>query len=155
MERPVRDNVATDIEAHINQLVLKNIPASPIYALVLCGVRLISASKGHVTFHLPITKAQLNSKGGIHGSVSATIVDWAGGMAITSWDLRHKTGASVDMHLSFLSSVGDGDEVEIEGTADRVGANLAFTNVSIYKVEQGQRGRLVATGSHTKFVRAP
>lgn len=98
----------------------------------------------------------MNSKGGLHGSVSATIVDWAGGLAIAAWDRREKTGASVDIHVSYLSSVEEGAEVEIESVAEKVGGSLAFTRVTVYKMEgegEGERGKVVVRGSHTKSVK--
>jgi len=79
----------------------------------------------------------------------------AGGLAIASHDLREKTGASVDIHVTYQSSAKEGDEIEIEGIAEKVGGSLAFTKVNIYRVEDDERGRPVATGSHTKFVRVP
>ncbi|KAJ9626315.1 hypothetical protein H2203_003947 [Taxawa tesnikishii (nom. ined.)] len=139
--------------AHIEKLVENKLPGSPIYAFLLSDVTVVSASKGHVLCRLALTKNHMNSKGGIHGAVSATIVDWMGGMAIASWDLREKTGVSVDIHVTYQSSAKDGDEIEIEGIAEKVGGSLAFTKVNIYKVEDGQRGRTVITGTHTKFVR--
>lgn len=140
--------------AHIEKLIANNLPGSPIYAFLLTPVRVVSASKGHVLCRLPLTQNHMNSKGGIHGSVSATIVDWMGGMAIASWDLREKTGVSVDIHVTYQSSAKEGDEIEIEGIADKVGGSLAFTKVNIFKVQDGQRGAAVITGTHTKFVRA-
>lgn len=138
---------------HIETLIANNLHNSPIYAFLLSPVRVVSASKGHVVCRLLLTKNHLNSKGGIHGAVSATIVDWMGGMAIASYDLREKTGVSVDIHVTYQSSAKDGDEVEIEGIADKVGGSLAFTKVNIFKLQDGQRGPAVVTGTHTKFVR--
>lgn len=94
----------------------------------------------------------MNSGGGIHGSVSATICDWVGGMAIASYDLREKTGVSVDIHVTYQSMAKEGEEIEIEGRADRVGGSLAYTSMKISKVVDGKPGPLVATGSHTKYV---
>lgn len=138
---------------HIETLIANNLHNSPIYAFLLSPVRVVSASKGHVVCRLLLTKNHLNSKGGIHGAVSATIVDWMGGMAIASYDLREKTGVSVDIHVTYQSSAKDGDEVEIEGIADKVGGSLAFTKVNIFKLQDGQRSPAVVTGTHTKFVR--
>ena len=140
---------------HIENLIEKQVAGSPIYGFLLSSVQVTSATKGHVVSRLPMVKNHMNSKGGIHGSVSATIVDWAGGLAIASYDLREKTGASVDIHVTYQSSVKEGDEIEIEGIAEKVGGSLAFTKVNIFKVEAGRRGRAVATGTHTKFVRVP
>lgn len=70
-----------------------------------------------------------------------------------SYDLRERTGASVDINVTYLGSVGEGDEVEIEGVADRVGGSLGFTSVKISKVVNGEVDGLIVQGRHTKFVR--
>ncbi|KAF1356513.1 HotDog domain-containing protein [Delphinella strobiligena] len=139
--------------AHIEKLIATKLPSSPIYAYFLSDVRVISATKGHVVCRLACTMTHMNSGGGLHGSVSATIIDWMGGMAICSHTLKDGSGVSVDIHATYLSSIKDGDEIEIEGLADKVGANMAFTTVHIYRVEEGKRGRAVVSGSHTKFHR--
>jgi acyl-coenzyme A thioesterase 13 len=145
----------SDVLTHINQLWSTLLPASPIYTFLLSPLVITHASPGLVLARLPLTRTHLNSKSGLHGSVSATIVDAFGGLAIASHDLRSKTGASVDIHVSYLGSVGDGDVIEIEGKAEKVGGSLAFTTVSIWKTEGGMRGNLVVAGRHTKFVRQP
>ena len=76
-----------------------------------------------------------------------------GGMAVSSWDIRAKSGVSVDIHVTYQSGAKVGDEIEIEGIAEKVGGTLAFTKITIYKVEEGKRGRIVVTGTHTKFVK--
>jgi len=143
------------IKSHIENLVRTNLPNSPIYNFLLSDVRIASATKGTVKARLTLTRNHINSGGGIHGAVSAAIVDWAGGMAIATWDLRAKTGVSVDIHIRYLSSAREGDEVEIEGTAEKVGGSLAFTRVVISKVVDGGAvvGPVIASGTHTKFVK--
>ena len=138
---------------HVEKLVQTKLPTSPIYAFLLSSIQIISASKGHVVARLPLNKNHMNSGGSLHGAVSAAIVDWAGGMAISTFDIREKTGVSVDIHVTYQSGAKLGEELEIEGIADRVGGSLAFTKISIYKVEAGARGKVVATGTHTKFVK--
>ncbi|KAG7118992.1 Acyl-coenzyme A thioesterase 13 like protein [Verticillium longisporum] len=144
-------------EAHITDYHATRCLASPLYAFLLSpaehGLRLTHASRGRVVFRLPVAACHLNAAGGLHGSVSATIVDWAGGLAVAAWDLRGGTGVSVDIHVSYVSSVRLGEEVEIEGSVDKVGGSLAFTTVGVWKVEEGRRGAVVITGRHTKFVR--
>ena len=80
-------------------------------------------------------------------------MDWGGGMAISSFDLRDKSGVSIDIHVTYQSGAKLGDEIEIEGIAERVGGSLAFTKINIFKVEDGKRGKPVASGTHTKFVK--
>lgn len=140
-------------QAHVEKLVETRIPSSPIYAFLLSPVQIKSASKGQVVARLPLNKNHMNSGGSLHGAVSATIVDWCGGMAISTFDLRDKTGVSVDIHVTYQSGAKLGQEIEIEGIAERVGGSLAFTKISIFKVEDGERGKVVATGTHTKFVK--
>ena len=143
----------TSEHEHVERLVATKIPTSPIYAFLLSPVQIQSASKGHVIARLPLSENHMNSSGSLHGAVSAAIVDWAGGMAIATSDCRDKTGVSVDIHVTYQSGAKLGEEIEIEGIADRVGGSLAFTKINIFKVEDGQRGKLVTTGTHTKFVK--
>ncbi|KAJ4303226.1 hypothetical protein N0V90_002119 [Kalmusia sp. IMI 367209] len=142
-----------EILAHVENFWQARLPHSAIYQLVLSDVKFTHASKGVVRARLALTKNHVNSHGGIHGSVSATIVDWVGGLAIAAWDNRSKTGVSTDIHVTYQSSAKDGDEIEIEGVASKVGGTLAFTTCTIYKVVDGKAGPVVASGSHTKFVK--
>lgn len=111
-----------------------------------------SATKGSFAAHLVLAPQHVNSRGTLHGSVSATIVDWAGGLAIATHGMD-KTGASVDIHVTYQSTAHVGDTVEIEGTATKVGRSMAFTNVTIKKMVDGKPGPLVASASHTKYIR--
>jgi acyl-coenzyme A thioesterase 13 len=126
---------------------------NPIYHFLLEDIKFTYASKGVVRARLPLTNNHVNSHGGIHGSVSATLIDWVGGIAIAAWDNRTKTGVSTDIHISYQSPAGVGDTIEIEGRASKVGGSLAFTTATISKVVDDRPGPVVATGSHTKFVR--
>jgi acyl-coenzyme A thioesterase 13 len=142
-----------EIVAHIEKFWESRKPHSPIYQFLLEDVKFTHASKGLVRARLPLSKCHINAHGGIHGSVSATIVDWVGGMAIAAWDNRTKTGVSTDIHISYVSSAKDGDTIEIEGVADKVGGSLAYTRATIYKVVDDKPGPVVAMGTHTKFVK--
>lgn len=142
-----------EILAHVEKFWAARKPHSPIYEFLLEEVKFTHASKGVVRARLLLTKNHINAHGGIHGSVSATIVDWIGGIAIAAWDNRTKTGVSTDIHISYQSSAKENDTIEIEGRADKVGGSLAFTTATIWKVVDDRPGPIVAIGSHTKFVR--
>lgn len=141
-----------EILSHVQSFWEQRKPHSPIYQFLLSDIEFTHASKGLVCARLRLTKNHVNAHGGIHGSVSATIVDWMGGMAVAAWDNRVKTGVSTDIHVSYLSSAKDGDLIEIEGKASKVGRTLAFTSVTISKVVDDAPGPVVATGTHTKFL---
>ncbi|KAK5119504.1 hypothetical protein LTR85_007604 [Meristemomyces frigidus] len=147
------DTGKTSEHVHLEKLVQTKLPTSPIYVFLLTPVQITAASKGQFSARLPLSQNHMNSSGSLHGAVSAAIVDWAGGMAISTFDLRDKSGVSVDIHVTYQSGAKVGDEVEIEGIAERVGGSLGFTKVTIYKVEDGKRGKIVISGTHTKFVK--
>ena len=141
------------ILAHVEEFWQGRKPHSPIYQFLLNDIELTHASKGVVRARLPLTHNHVNAHGGIHGSVSATLIDWVGGIAIAAWDNRTKTGVSTDIHISYQSSAKDGDTIEIEGRAGKVGGTLAFTTATIWKLVDGKPGPVVASGSHTKYVK--
>ncbi|EXJ64228.1 hypothetical protein A1O7_00564 [Cladophialophora yegresii CBS 114405] len=123
---------------------------SPVYKFFFSDIEIVSAENGSMVARLPVSAHLLNSKSGLHGSVSATIVDWAGGMAIASTGME-KTGVSTDIHVSYVSTAKLGDVLTIEGKVSRVGKNLGFTTVTILKGE-GENKSVVAHGTHTKYI---
>ena len=127
--------------------------SSPVYNFFFKDIEVISAKKGSMIARLAVGPNLINSKHTLHGSVSATIVDWAGGMAIASTGLE-QTGFSTDIHVTYVSTAKEGDVLTIEGRTSRVGKNMAFTAVSIYKGEGDSLEDLpvVATGTHTKYI---
>ncbi len=127
---------------------------SPIYGTILPTLSLHATSRGRVVCRLVLDAVHVNSRGGLHGAVSATIVDMTTGMAIAAWDLRDTTGASADMHLSYLGTTVIGDELEIVAAAEKVGGSLAFVSVRIDKIGRDGTRTPVTQAQHTKFVRA-
>jgi acyl-coenzyme A thioesterase 13 len=81
-------------------------------------------------------------------------VDWSGGLAIASHNLE-KTGASLDIHVTYIGTAQIGDTLEIVAVADKVGRSVAFTTIKIYKIVDAQHGGMVATASHTKYIAQP
>ncbi|KKA30166.1 hypothetical protein TD95_001162 [Thielaviopsis punctulata] len=141
------------ILAHVLDYHTTRCMQSPIYQFLLSEVTFTHASRGLFRARMPVRACHLNHSRSIHGSVSATVVDWAGGLAIAAWDRRDQTGPSVDINVSYLGTCADGI-VEIEGRVDRVGSNLGFTSVGMWKVDaEGNRGTPVMLGRHTKFLR--
>ena len=142
-----------EILTHVQKYWEDRKPSSPIYQFLLDDIKITYASKGVVCARLLLTNNHVNTHGGIHGSVSATLIDWVGGIAIAAWDNRMKTGVSTDIHISYVSSAKVDDWIEIEGKATKVGGSLAYTTATIWKVVDDKPGPVVASGSHTKFVR--
>ncbi|KAK3328078.1 thioesterase family protein [Cercophora scortea] len=146
--------------AHVNKVWRRIQGNSGIYDLLLSSVELTSASHGRIVARLALAPIHLNSKRIMHGAVSGTICDWAGGMAIASLGLD-QTGVSTDMHVSYVSTAREGDVLEIEAWVARAGKTLGFTNFEIRKAASdtfadgdgpAAAGSVIATGSHTKFL---
>lgn len=127
---------------------------SPIYDFLLSNVEIVSATKGSVTAQLTLDKNHVNSRGTIHGAVSAALVDWSGGLAIATHGLE-KTGASIDIHVTYIGTALMGDTIHIEALANKVGRSVAFTTIRIVKLVDGKPGPMVATASHTKYISQP
>jgi acyl-coenzyme A thioesterase 13 len=127
---------------------------SPIYDFLLSDVVLVSATKGSITARLILGKNHVNSRGTIHGAVSAALVDWSGGLAIATHGLE-KTGASIDIHVTYIGTALAGETIEIEALANKVGRSVCFTTIRICKLVDGVAGPMVATASHTKYISQP
>ena len=127
---------------------------SPIYDFLLSDVEIVSATKGTVTSRLTLGKNHVNSRGTIHGAVSAALVDWSGGLAISSHGFE-KSGASIDIHVTYIGTAQVGETLEIEAIANKVGRSVAFTTIRIAKLVEGKPGPMVATASHTKYISQP
>ena len=123
-------------------------PVSAIYNVLFSDLVFVSATHGSILASFPLKPIHLNSKGTLHGSVSATLMDWAGGMALASTGMP-STGVSVDIHVSYLGTAKEGDTVFVSGTATKEKGTLLFTEIKIMK--DAPDGRLIASGTHTKF----
>ncbi|KAH9258908.1 hypothetical protein BASA81_002972 [Batrachochytrium salamandrivorans] len=93
-----------------------------------------------------VQESCVNSIGTMHGGFTATLVDVVGTLALLARQ-QDKPGVSVDINVSYLSGVRVGDKVRCVGKVLRMGNSLGFTNVDLFRQDNG---KLVATGRHTK-----
>lgn len=159
MSKPTSSVPPADDEAsvlsHVSRVWTHKITASQPYALLIPTITITSAAAdGRVTGELLLEPTHVNSLGGIHGTTSAAIIDFIGGMAIVAKSRGEKTGVSTDIHVSYVSSAKVGDTVEVECWLNKLGRNLAFTSVEIRKKGGDGKGekKVLITGSHTKYV---
>ena len=134
--------------SHVQNVWAQIKPSSPIYHFLLSDITITRAAKGSIQAELRVGPNHTNSKGVLHGTVSACLVDWASSLAVASTG-ADKTGVSTDLHTSYVSTAREGDLLVIEGKVNKIGTNLAFTTVEI----STDAGVVVAHGVHTKFVR--
>jgi hypothetical protein len=95
----------------------KSLTASPIYGFLLRNLTVLPSTKAGTSIASLVLEPQhLNSKGSIHGSVSATIVDWASGNALAT--TGSGSGVSVDMHVTFMNTCKGGEKMIINVSED-------------------------------------
>ncbi|CAI7608345.1 unnamed protein product [Penicillium manginii] len=129
-----------DTLSHVMAVWERQRSSSPIYSLLLESIEIYHAEHGIIHATLPVRALHVNSKGTLHGTLSACVVDWAAGMAI----------ASTGHQVTGVTKLGD--TLEIQGKIGKIGKTLAFTTITIGKrVEEGIVN--VVQGSHTKYIR--
>ena len=149
----INESMASSELEHVRKHWAELRGKSVIYNFLLSNIDVVAASHGTVTARLKVGKEHLNSKGTLHGTVSACLTDWAGGLAIASTGLD-KTGVSTDIHTIYISTAKEGDDLEVVGRATKVGKTLAYTTIEIVKLSADGQRVPVCNGTHTKYVKA-
>ncbi|PYH88556.1 hypothetical protein BO71DRAFT_445159 [Aspergillus ellipticus CBS 707.79] len=114
---------------HTQTILTTQLQTSPIYAHLLSTLTLTSAQPGKIHATLPLAPHHLNSKGSVHGTVSACLVDWAAGIAIVSHGGDY-TGVSTDIHVSYLGTARAGEVLQVQASAGKV--LIAFRDLLFY-----------------------
>ena len=100
------------------------------------------------TFHV-IEEEHTNRGGGLHGGLSALLVDCISTIALVHPEEPLKLGVSVNMDLTYMKGAKVGDDVLIDAKLLRKGRNLAFLEVEL---KNKNTNDVLVKGSHTKFI---
>jgi len=115
------------------------------------GIEVDDAKEGWVRLRVPVRDELRNASGApVHGGVYSALVDTAVGGALSTLHDAAAGGVgqtTLDLNVSFLSSVSDGD-VFAEGRILRRGRTIAFGEATITDAA----GRLVAVGRATYMI---
>lgn len=144
---------------------------SPIYAHLFSSSLTLDAAQskpGRLVFNLALEPQHLNSRGVLHGAVSATLLDFISGPVIASCAAKSgadvqsvhsaKRGVSTDISLQYLSAVGvkEGDRIVVVGRCKKLGGKLAWVGMEVRVLGASttdvEQGKLCVEGSHTKYV---
>jgi len=101
---------------------------------------------GRCTCRFPVRAEARNRYGTLHGGCVATLVDVISTAALVT--VSDSPGVSADLSVSYLRPGPGGEDVDVDARVLKVGRALAFMEVTI----SDARGRVVAKGSHTKFL---
>lgn len=118
------------------------------------GVQVDDAGEGWVRLRVPVAEGLRNAAGApVHGGVLSALVDMAVGGALGTTHDNAAGGVgqtTLDLNVSFLAAVGDGDIVA-EGRLLRRGRSIAFGEA---RITDGT-GKLVAVGRATYMLLQP
>lgn len=116
----------------------------------------MSVGLGRVTAEILLEKSHLNRGGFAHGGFIATLVDSISTLACMNFggnpDGINNPGVSVDLNVQFMAPANDKSTLVIEVETLKRGQSLAFLAVNILNK---QNRRLIARGSHIKYVATP
>lgn len=110
------------------------------------GITNVRFTNGRCRCTFPVRGDKQNRYGTLHGGCIATLVDVISTAALVT--KSNHPGVSVDISVSYMSPGPAGETVEGDATLTKLGANLAFMDVTI----TNEQGKVVAKGSHTKFL---
>jgi len=108
----------------------------------------VSAQEGRVVAGLTVAPEHCNVGGVLHGGLVASLADCVSTLALLS--LSPSPGVSTDLSVSFLRPAPAGTSVLVTAKTLRRGTSLAFLSI---RVSERDSGRLLATASHTKFLK--
>ncbi|CAH0554024.1 unnamed protein product [Brassicogethes aeneus] len=112
-------------------------------------VKVITVENGTAQAELKVEEEHTNVMGGLHGGLSATLVDCISSYALLSDKNGGTASVSVDLHTTYLKGAKIGDEILIDAKTIRAGKTLAFLEVLI---KNKATGDLLVKGSHTKYI---
>ena len=115
-------------------------------------VKILSSGGGKLTAELLVQREDVNRRGTLHGGLTCTLVDIMSSLAFLSSrpvDESAFPGVSVDLNVSFLSPVAEGETILMTATTVRQGKTLAFLSVDIMNKNKEQ---LAAMGKHVLAV---
>ena len=110
------------------------------------GLKDARFSEGRCCCAFPVGVEKTNRYGTLHGGCIATLVDVVSTAALVTQS--DHPGVSVNIDVAYMSPGPAGEEVQVDATVVKVGANLAFMEVLITSAD----GKVVARGSHTKYL---
>lgn len=103
---------------------------------------------------MKVTPECCNIIGSLHGGFMSTMFDHLSTLALNSHFLADgkevPASVSIDLSMTYISGVKDGQRIRMETEALRVGRKMAFLTASIYN--QDKNDELVAIGKHTKYI---
>ncbi|CAD7080781.1 unnamed protein product [Hermetia illucens] len=130
--------------------VFEEVAKSKGFSNCLRNFRVTGGGDGSCVAEFTVAEEHLNPAGGLHGGLIATIIDNVSTYALMTKERpTEATGATVDLHVSYMKAARLGDEVIVDAKAIRAGKLLAYLECELRHKKDGS---LIAKGTQTKYV---
>ncbi|KAF9324902.1 hypothetical protein BG006_000119 [Podila minutissima] len=112
--------------------------------------KVVAADADSATFEYTVEKSDCNLSDNFHGGGIATLMDNLTTAAMFTRERKYFqfAGVSTDLHITYVSAATLGMVLLLECKVVKVGAGLANTTAVL---KEKATGRVLATGTHTKF----
>jgi acyl-coenzyme A thioesterase 13 len=138
--------VATEGAANL----MKYFKNTKTFCSVLEKVKIVSIGEGKCRAEFKVEEIHTNPMGGLHGGMSATLVDTLSTYTLTATLGRPKVSSvTIDMHVSYLKGAKVGDEILINANMVKTGKSMAFFEVEIRNKISGD---ILVKGKQSQFL---
>src|SRR3972149_3304517 len=119
----------SDDQAAKTEAIIRRTNACPYYQLL--GMRVAELGTGYARIHLPAATKLHQPFGFVHGGAVSSVVDAAGGLALTSLLSLDERAVTVELKVNYLAAVRDG-ELSGEGRVVHRGSRIAVVDVEVH-----------------------
>lgn len=93
------------------------------------GIKIAALHEDGATLRLPLKTEYLNGAGVIHGGVTATLADTAGGVAVTK--VLKRSGTTIELKINYLAPAVEG-ELRARSYILRAGQRVAVMRAEVH-----------------------
>ena len=108
-------------------------------------MKIVAAENGHCTMTMPVTSAQCNPYGMVHGGVLYALADTAAGYAVYS---LHGKSVTLEGNISYLRAGKTTGSVRAEADIIKDGAHIVVVRASVFD----DTGRELITAGFTYYI---
>ncbi|RZC32281.1 4HBT domain containing protein, partial [Asbolus verrucosus] len=98
---------------------------------IMHKIKILSVGDGKCLAQLKVDDDHINPMGGLHGGMSATLLDCVSSYALMSKDGPTFRHVSVDIYLNYLKTAKINDDLLIDASVVKRGDQLAFLQAEI------------------------
>ncbi|XP_066919335.1 acyl-coenzyme A thioesterase 13-like [Clytia hemisphaerica] len=127
-----------------NHPTLKNYSTTILSPLKVVG----ATDEGVIKFNWKVEEKHLTPGGGLHGGLTAGIIDLTHGIGILAVSDCTQTATTLELNISYMRYVPNDELLDIESRVAKQGGRIAFMETTI----MDSKGSIIATGKQTAML---